>query len=286
MNVLSCNCRMAAGFWLFLATCFVIGCGATDTSSDVLPASSTKSLLVTNGAVHQLAKAAFPSDWTVSVVPGGGSSLPDRATIGKIQQATFVIWNGADFEPWRNVLSLPGRRQLVTTDGFVDRLLPAASGPAHQHGPQGARESGESLWAVWLNPDLAMEQLRAVTSVARRFGPQDTATDTAVRELESRLASLGQRMDSLTGENPSSVLLDDEQLKYLTQRLGWQNVAVAESSEAFSTATADLLLSSSPLAGTGKPSIVYIDLCIEASTDSYVQRMERNLDRLAAACKD
>ncbi|MCR9199923.1 MAG: metal ABC transporter substrate-binding protein [Planctomycetaceae bacterium] len=272
-RLLCCGIMLAIG----------IGCGrSAQPASEEGPSTQSSGIVVTSRVMQQFAVAVYGDTASVSLidVSPGESRVPDRESLQQLQSAQLVIWHGAGFEPWRDMVSLPSGRQRDLSDDLQERLLTTAGAVAHQHGPDGAQRSADHLWAVWVDPDLALLLLQSLQNVAA--GDADPAA-APVAQLAAQLQKLGDRAD-LLALHPRRVMIADEQLNYLVRRLGWQTVAVDPQAtvEDLVDCNADLLLSAESSGQTVDPRNVGIDLCL-ADSSSIVEALTGNFDRLQQA---
>ena len=63
---------------------------------------------------------------------------PGEVEINALQEADLVLLNGASFEPWAMMLSLPQSKLVITTAAVEDQLLEEKQTVSHSHGPEGA----------------------------------------------------------------------------------------------------------------------------------------------------
>ena len=275
--------RIAFSVSLLLAGCAT---QSGDSASSDGPAAATPVVMVTNRVLQELATAAFSPEWEVVCVDvaAGQTALPDRQVIGAPQQATLVLWHGAGYEPWREMVSLPSSRQNITTSQWSDELIASDDAVAHQHGPNGAQQTGPLLWASWLDPDLAQRQLQAVADASRQHSDVDEASLQRVDELQQQLRQLAERCDRLQQQPTLRVRITDEQLRYLVRRLGWKAELTA-GDEDHGEFDLQLTTTSRDPALAEDPRVVAIDLCVTSQEESFVQRLSANMDRLEQALR-
>jgi zinc transport system substrate-binding protein len=109
---------------------------------------------------------------------------PDPETVVDYQGADLILLSGAGYESWIDRASLPRARLVDTAEAIGDRLIPLQGGPTHQHGPEGQHTHEGAAVTLWLDPDLAIEQARAI---AKAFAD---ARPAAAAGFSARLAGL------------------------------------------------------------------------------------------------
>ena len=133
-------------------------------------------------------------------VPEPTAWEPNEEQINALQQADLVLLNGASFEPWAMMLSLPQSRLVVTTDASKDQLIAEKQTMSHSHGPEGEHEHTVSAYTTWLDFNLANAQAKSVLDALSRLQPEKSAEYEAnYKVLSNQLMALDQKM-STTGQ--------------------------------------------------------------------------------------
>ena len=120
---------------------------------------------------------------------------PTAEEIAAFQGADLILLNGAGYAKWLTLATLPQSQLVDTSATFRKDFIPLQEGPVHIHGPQGEHSHEGTAFTTWLDPDLAIEQARAIAdalSVARSeneeiFKQRFAALETELRELSSEL---------------------------------------------------------------------------------------------------
>lgn len=147
---------------------------------------------------------------------------PDSAAMESFRTARLVISNGAEFEKWLVVASLPESRHVRTAEGFTDRFLEFEEEVAHSHGPAGGHVHMGVDGHTWVDPLLAIEQVRALEQALVEAYPEHAGVvrdrgDALVRELEQldgAWAALVPRLKGVT------LLASHPAYRYVAQRYG------------------------------------------------------------------
>jgi len=160
---------------------------------------------------------ADPADWA-----------PSPQVVADYQQADLILLNGVGYAKWLERATLPARKQVDTSAAFEDRWIPLEEGPVHTHGPEGEHSHKGYAFTTWLDPQLAIEQARAVAQALVQALPDHEAKIQVslaalivdLQELDSKLESAAQRM----GDQP--LLFSHPVYQYLVARYGLQAQAV------------------------------------------------------------
>jgi zinc transport system substrate-binding protein len=113
---------------------------------------------------------------------------PAPAEIIEYQQADLILLNGAGYAAWVTRSSLPSERLIDTAAAFNDQLIRVTDAVQHKHGPEGEHSHGDVAFTVWLNPELAELQARAILNAMVGRRPQ--FKDDFIRDFESLLVEL------------------------------------------------------------------------------------------------
>ena len=307
-----------------LGLCLVVSCGcgvpeqsAAPTSSST-PSSSTPSsstprpvVQVTSWPLLEFTRAVAGPELTVE--PAGPAKTlsrrwrPAASSARRMQQANLLLLSGAGYEPWKDRVSLPMSRLIDTSQGYLDQLIRIPDAVVHQHGPAGAHSHPGVVWSTWLDPELAMSQVKQVSIACAKLLPQQSAEFTArAARLQAELQTvddlLVKRAEKKTPEN-LRIFADTPYYLYLTRRLGWELTYLhwPEASEPLSQGHRDeleqlvadgsggifLMLAGRDDATAGWLEsmglrVIRIDVCEEMSDNggSITERMKSNILRL------
>jgi len=119
---------------------------------------------------------------------------PEPDDIELLQGVDRVLLNGAGYETWLSWISLPTEHLVDTSASFQDRLIPLEHETVHQHGPAGEHSHAGNAFTVWLDPELAIFQARAVETALSELAPQHrNLHQKNLATLEKRLQQLDQQ---------------------------------------------------------------------------------------------
>lgn len=285
--LIAINYRRARAAVFIVAICVLVqGCsGKTERSNtDPVASSGTPTVVVTNSVVEYFVKTLCEDRVLVvkiSSVEDLAGWRPAAEQVRQLQQADLVLLSGANYEPWAAQLSLPRSRVVDTSAAYLSQLVSVQS-VAHQHGPNGQGTEEELAWATWLDPELAIQQVRDIEDAVCRLLPESTqmfversnALSAELEELDQRMETLAAKMEGLVVEG------DPLQHSYLARRLNCRLIAAAPGTD---ISGVDLVLySGDGVNRAGVPS-VEIQTCDRLSDfERLLDCLAKNLDRLEA----
>ena len=147
---------------------------------------------------------------------------PGEEEINALQQADLVLLNGASFEPWAMMLSLPQSRLVVTTASVEDQLIAEKQTVSHSHGPEGEHEHAMSAYTTWLNLQLANAQAKSVLEALSRLQPEHKSSYEANFEaLSNQLMAMDEKMRTMSQSwKEKRVLFSQPTYQYLQEAYG------------------------------------------------------------------
>jgi zinc transport system substrate-binding protein len=154
--------------------------------------------------------------------------VPGASDLPQLQTADLIVINGAGYESWLAFTSLDAKRLLDTTEDIQDLLLPIENATLHQHGPEGEHSHEGTAFTTWLNPQIAIEQSRAIARGLSALVPEQAEV------FKARLLLLEKRLDDLDRSFAKAFSqLKDQPLvfshpvyQYLQQRYGLNGLSV------------------------------------------------------------
>lgn len=149
---------------------------------------------------------------------------PTADQIARLQSADLVIVNGANQEPWLDLVTVARSRLLVMTDSIRAELLTSSEVLVHQHGPSGEQSDDALLPATWHDPQLAVQQVKSLQHRLTRLLPDAAQQiEEEASQLEQQLLMLDDEIQKLSDRFPSvRVQVQGHDLAYLWKRLGWK----------------------------------------------------------------
>ena len=148
--------------------------------------------------------------------------VPGAADISQLQAADLIVINGAGYESWLAFTSLDTEVLLDTTAHIQDRLLPVENATLHQHGPQGEHSHKGTAFTTWLDPQIAIEQARAIAQGLSALVPaQAEAFKTRLAILEERLNELDRSFEQgFSNMKDQPLVFSHPVYQYLQKRYG------------------------------------------------------------------
>ena len=229
---------------------------------------------------------------------------PSGDQIAEFQSADLVLLNGADYAKWTLRATLPWSRTVVTCEGMEEALIEIPDAVVHSHGPEGEHSHAGLVSEIWLDPDLAIRQARAVYDALCGIAPDHaSALEAQFLELQRDLEALAVELDNTLAQTSVRWLSAKPRFHYLLARydtapevLHWEAVESIESSqwEAFTSGltgeSAVILWSERPLDSTrdrlaeaGVQSIV-LDIAVNRPGEGdFLSVMRANLDAIRSS---
>jgi zinc transport system substrate-binding protein len=146
--------------------------------------------------------------------------MPDAETIVAYQEADLILLNGATYARWASTVSLPDTRTIDTSVSFADRYIEVEDAVTHTHGPGGEHAHGGLAFTTWLDPNLAIEQARAIAAaMTQRWPEHKQQFDTGFAALEQDLMGLDAALKQATANaNRKPLVFSHPVYQYLERR--------------------------------------------------------------------
>ena len=153
---------------------------------------------------------------------------PGGSDADLLQSADLLILNGAGYESWLAFTTLPEDRSLDTTANVGTKLLPIENETVHQHGPGGAHSHQGVAFTTWLDPQLAIEQARAITKGLNSLAAEQSVVyQSGFERLSQRLLQLDQSLNqALTDLDGQPVIFSHPVYQYLQERYNINGLSV------------------------------------------------------------
>jgi zinc transport system substrate-binding protein len=127
--------------------------------------------------------------------------MPDSDTIGSMQSADLILVNGATFEKWLTLVSLPPSKLIDTSKGFQSEYIRVGRAVTHSHGPEGEHTHGSVCFTTWLDFELALRQAQVIRNAFAELVPEHSAAFRAgYQELAGALERLHRMALSIGGD--------------------------------------------------------------------------------------
>ena len=147
---------------------------------------------------------------------------PDVNAVGQYQSADLIVLNGASYEKWLGKISLPLSRIVDTSAAFKERHIALQDDATHRHGPAGKHAHSGFAFTTWLDPQLAVEQARAVKDALIKLDASKAEMfEAAFKSLEEEWLDLDQRLTALLSHKGDKALIMSHPVyQYFTKRYG------------------------------------------------------------------
>jgi zinc transport system substrate-binding protein len=224
--------RMALWTATFVALTLLVGCGAEPVETEpseqpeVEIASDSLSVYVVNYPLSYFAGRIGADRVEVTFpVPAGVDPAYWEPTTDEViayQGADLILLNGAGYARWASRATLPAGKLVDTSAAVGDRFVPLEASTVHSHGPEGEHSHKGTAFTTWLDPGLAVEQARAVSTALGEALPEHAELFRAnLEELEADLASLDGRLTAASQALESTpILFSHPVYQYLIARYG------------------------------------------------------------------
>jgi len=232
--------------------------------------------------------------------------VPGAADIPQLQAADLIVINGAGYESWLAFTSLDTDRLLDTTENIQDLLLPIENATLHQHGPEGEHAHEGTAFTTWLDPQIAIEQARAIARGLSALVPaQAESFETRLALLEKKLDELDRSFEQVFADLKDQPLIFSHPVyQYLQKRyglnarsvhwesgiepgvkewVGFQNLLREHPVKLVMWEGQPLPVIIERLQDQGIQSVVFRPAGNRPVSDDYIAIMKENLDRLSAA---
>ena len=124
-----------------------------------------------------------PAQWT-----------PEADDILKMQKASLIILNGADYSTWLDKVSLNSSQLVNSSFAAREQWITLDGETTHSHGPEGEHSHSGFAFTIWMDISLAQQQVKSIASALTRLMPEQQQV------LEQRETQLLEELTVLDGE--------------------------------------------------------------------------------------
>jgi zinc transport system substrate-binding protein len=147
---------------------------------------------------------------------------PDAGDVAGLQQADLILLNGAGYSKWLTRVSLPQRKLVNTSAGFVDDYIHVKQASTHQHGPAGEHSHEGVAFTTWLDFNQSVQQARTILQAFEKHRPGLAASfrknfDALNKDLEHLDRAL---MNIVANDPDKSFIASHPVYQYLARRYG------------------------------------------------------------------
>lgn len=222
-----------AGLCLIVALALA-ACGRESSTAPDTPPPSTNSSR-SRDAPPLVMTTFYPTSYFVSRIAGDKARVecpvpsdadpifwqPSDADLARYQSADLIVINGASFEKWVEHAVLPRTKVLDSCASVEDPLITFET-TTHSHGPEGEHTHEGVDGHTWVDPQIAMQQARAIHAGLVRLMPEDRAAlDENLESLLEDLASIDERWKALAPRlREATLLASHPAYNYAARRYG------------------------------------------------------------------
>ncbi len=153
---------------------------------------------------------------------------PDAEQIAAYQSADLIVLNGASYEKWVAMASLPSSKMVDTSASFSDALIHIEEATTHSHGPTAAHTHTGIAFTTWLDFQQAIAQAQAIHDRLARLRPEKAEQLSAnfsvlkndLNELDAQMMTLAEKI----GDEP--LVVSHHVYQYWIRRYGLNVKAV------------------------------------------------------------
>ena len=148
---------------------------------------------------------------------------PNDEEMKALHQADLIIFNGAQFEMWKNQVSLSERKILYSANHKQKDFLTLHHG-THKHGPHGEHTHADIDGHTWLDPIFLQDQIQQISQyITRKFiqTPKDKKhIQTRLQEIIKALQVLDQSWQQFATKHRAHIhyIANHEAYQYLAKR--------------------------------------------------------------------
>ena len=149
--------------------------------------------------------------------------IPSAEAIQQYQQADLIVINGASFEKWVAMVSLPPSKVVDTARPLEKEFLKFALAVSHSHGPGGGHSHEGTDGHTWLDPAHAKVQAEEICKALERLLPEQADSlrgnyAKLATDLDALDRSLAELSEELAGQ---PILASHSAYNYLAKRYEW-----------------------------------------------------------------
>ena len=146
---------------------------------------------------------------------------PSPEDISALQQADLILLNGAGYDKWAAMVSLPTARVINTSAAFAADYIAVQEEVTHTHGPEGEHSHAGTAFTTWLDFSFAAKQALAVgEAMARRWPEHSTDFETTTEALMQELQALDDEVSTIVAGKRQPLVASHPVYQYFARRYG------------------------------------------------------------------
>lgn len=163
---------------LFLSSCFDLADNGEEASGSAEKSSGKPVVHVTNYPLFYFAERIGGDRIELFFLAGekkGDPSFwkPTDEEVLQMQGADLILINGATYEKWMDLVSLPTNSTYDTSDAFAGEFLSSGEVITHSHGEGGEHTHGGIAGTTWMDFQQAIWQAEEVHRALCEFDPEN-----------------------------------------------------------------------------------------------------------------
>ena len=160
---------------------------------------------------------------------------PKPADIITMQQADIILLNGATYEKWQTVVSLPKRKVVDTSKAFRTQYIIMEEAVDHAHGPSGAHSHSGTAFTTWIDLSQAAFQAKAIKdAMAKQKVSSEEVLNRNFESLIEDLRVLDTQINKMAqGHSKVPLIASHPVYQYFARRYGLNIKAVMWEPDAF-----------------------------------------------------
>ena len=160
---------------------------------------------------------------------------PKPADIITMQQADIILLNGATYEKWQTVVSLPKRKIVDTSKAFRTQYIIMEEAVDHAHGPSGAHSHSGTAFTTWIDLSQAAFQAKAIKdAMAKQKVSSEEVLNRNFESLIEDLRVLDTQINKMAqGHSKVPLIASHPVYQYFARRYGLNIKAVMWEPDAF-----------------------------------------------------
>jgi zinc transport system substrate-binding protein len=214
--------RITATFIMAMMLLTIACCGRAESGSP-------------RGEINAVLTTFYPTEYFAARISGGlvpvecplpegedpASWQPSAAVLERYQRAGLVVVNGASFEEWITLASLPFSRTCDSTAGFAPEFITFES-VKHRHGSEGEHSHEGIDGHTWLDPINSRMQAAAILlAMSRRWPEHEKAFRDNADPLFADLDRLDERLRAISKAGQVRIVASHPAYNYIARRYGW-----------------------------------------------------------------
>ena len=180
-------------FYIFLVAVVFSACSENEPADNIVNTGKTTIITVNYPLFYFTQQLADDLATVILPVPAEIDPAqwePQLDDVLQMQQARFIILNGAGYSNWLDKVSLSPGRLVNSSLEMRDQWISLTGETTHSHGPKGEHSHSGYAFTTWMNISLAKHQVNTIARALMQHWPdqQQAITQREVKLLEALTA--------------------------------------------------------------------------------------------------